>query len=122
MRDGVIDEAGKVETTLVEGAPRIRLVGECDVYTAPLLRQHLVSLLDGGYTRIVFDLERATFLDSSILTIFLSAHRSASAAAGEVVILCRPGFIRRLLTLLEMDRLLKIRTPEEWRHETSLVN
>ena len=115
-------EIGKVETTRVEGAPQIRLTGECDVYTAPVVEAHVRKLLDGGETRIIFDLERATFLDSSILRIFLGARRDASPAGGEVVLLCRPGFVRRLLSLLEIDRLLTVCTPEEWRKQVASVN
>jgi len=122
MRNGIASgEAGRVETVLVEGAPRIRLVGECDVYTAPAVRAQLSAMLAEGQARIIFDLECATFLDSSILSIFLSAHRIVGSA-GEVVLLCRPGFVRRLLALLEMDTLLKIQTPEEWRSAVAAVN
>ena len=122
MREGLTGELGKVETALVEGAPHLRLSGECDVYTSTTLREQVETLLGRGHCRLVFDLERVTFLDSSILTIFLAAHRHVVSHGGEVVLLCRGGFVRRLLTLLEMDRLLKVRTPEEWRMETAAVN
>ena len=113
-------EIGRVETTRVEGAPRIRLIGECDMFTAPTVAQHLDALVADGETRIVFDLEHVTFLDSTILRIFLSARQAAPT--GEVVLLCRPGFIRRLLRLLEMDQLLRVCTPEEWRQRTAAVH
>ena len=122
MRHVVQNEPGIVEMTSVEGAAWIRLTGECDVYTAPALRDHIHALLDGGATRIIFDLERVSFLDSSILGIFLTAHRRVALEGGEVILLCRPGFIRRLLSLLEMDRLMKVQTPEEWREETAAIN
>jgi anti-sigma B factor antagonist len=115
-------EVGRVETTHIEGAPQIRLVGECDMYTAPAVEQHLQAMVDRGLTRIIFDLEYVTFLDSTILRIFLDARRAMSPNGGEVILLCRPGFVRRLLGLLEMDRLLRICTPEEWRRQTAAVN
>ena len=122
MQSGTGKEIGRVDTVLVEGAPQIRLVGECDVYVAPAVQAHLLALLDGGRTRIIFNLEHATFLDSSILRIFLHAHRHTSSTGGDVVLLCRPGFVRRLLDLLELDHLLKVYTPEEWRRQTAAVN
>ena|SRR5690242_15596221 len=120
MQYGSRSEIGKVETDSVEGALRIRLVGECDMYTAPVLQEQLQTLLEGGETRIIFDLEHVTFLDSTILRIFLNARRAVPA--GEVILLCRPGFVRRLLGLLEMDRLLRVCTPEEWRQRTAAVH
>lgn len=121
MHSGKGSEIGRVETVLVEGAPQIRLIGECDIHTAPVVEQHLALLLTRGATRIIFDLEHVTFVDSSVLRIFLTA-RQAVRTEGEVVLLCRPGFIRRLLGLLEMDQLLRICTPEEWRRQIASVN
>lgn len=114
-------EIGRVETVSVEGALQIRLLGDCDIYTAPTVLEHVRALLDCGATRIIFDLEHVTFLDSSVLRIFLDA-RQATRPAGEVVLLCRPGFVRRLLTLLELDKIVRIRTPEEWRNQVAAVN
>lgn len=122
MFEGTEGEIGKVETAMVEGAPQIRLIGECDMATAPVVQRLVEALLGGGHTRIVFDLQQVTFLDSSVLRIFLNARRETVPAGGEVVLLCRPGFVRRLLTLLEMDRLLRICTPEEWRQHVAAVN
>ena len=122
MFDGTEGEVGKVETTLVEGAPQIRLIGECDMATAPVVQRLVDEMLGGGHTRVVFDLQQVTFLDISILRIFLNARREALPAGGEVVLLCRPGFVRRLLALLEMDRLLRICTPEEWRQHVAAVH
>jgi anti-anti-sigma factor len=115
-------EVGRVEMASVEGARHIRLIGECDVYTAPAVHEQVCTLMRRGETRIVFDLEHTTFLDSSILRIFLTARRHTLSSGGEVVLLCRPGFVRRLLGLLEMDRLVRICTPEEWRCRTAAVH
>ena len=122
MQDGTVSDVGRVETAVVEGAPQIRLIGECDLATAPALQGMVQALLARGQTRIVFDLQQVTFVDSSVLRIFLNARREAVPLGGEVVLLCRAGFVRRLLTLLEMDRLLRICTPEEWRQHVAALN
>ena len=122
MQTGSRNLRGRVELALVEGAPHIRLVGECDLETAPAVQELLSHLLENGESRIVFDLQRVTFLDSSILSIFLIAYREAASAGGEVVLLCRPGFISRLLILLEMNRLVRVCTPEEWRQQIAAVH
>lgn len=122
MQQGVTGEIGKVQTTFVEGAPHIRLLGECDMYTAPRVYEHVRALLHDRHNRIIFDLEHVTFLDSSVLRIFLSTRRDMQPTGGEVVLLCRPGFVRRLLSLLEIDRLVHVCTPEEWRQKTVAVH
>ncbi|HEU4753516.1 MAG TPA: STAS domain-containing protein [Armatimonadota bacterium] len=122
MHYGPGSEIGKVETVRVEGAWRIRLLGECDACTAPAVQAHVEALLGRGESRLVFDLEHVTFVDSTILRIILGARRQLAPDGGEVVLLCRPGFVRRLLGLLEMDRLLRILTPEEFRRQVAAVN
>lgn len=122
MREEPRWETGRVETAMVEGAPHIRLYGECDIATLPVLQEQVTAILQRGTTRLVFDLERTTFLDSTVLSVFLSARRKAADAGGEVILLCRPGFIRRLLSHLEMDRLMRIYSPEDWREEVAAVH
>ena len=121
MQQRACGEPGRVESAQVEGATHIRLMGECDMLVAPTLHQHVDRLLARGDPRIIFDLEHVTFLDSSILSIFLTTRRSAEGGR-EVVLLCRPGFVRRLLNLLEMDRILRVCTPEEWREQKASVH
>lgn len=121
MQELRTSEVGRVETVSVEGAPQIRLLGECDIYTATTIQEHLQAQIDRGSRRIIFDLEHVTFLDSSVLRLFLEA-RQTLRPTGEVILLCRPGFVRRLLTLLELDKVLRIRTPEEWRAQVAGVH
>lgn len=113
---------GRIETLLEEEVPRIRLSGECDISTVPELEAHVGKQLQWGRNQLVFDLSEATFVDSSILRILLGAHRQASAAGGEVVLLCGPGFVRRLLFLLEIDRIVRVCAPEDWHHDAPVVN
>jgi anti-anti-sigma factor len=122
MHYGIGSEIGRVETVRVEGAWRVRLLGECDACTAPLVQEHAEELIARGESRLVFDLEHVTFLDSTVLRIFLAARRQLTPSGGEVVLLCRPGFVRRLLRLLEMESLLRILTPEEFRQQTAAVH
>lgn len=121
MHHRTCGEPGRVETASVEGATHIRLAGECDMMVATALHEQVDRLLTRGEHRIIFDLEHVTFLDSSILSIFLMTRRSAPNGK-EVILLCRPGFVRRLLTLLEMDRILRVCTPEEWREQIAAVH
>lgn len=114
--------AGQIETVEEGDTPCIRLAGELDVSTVPELETQVTRLLDWGRMRIVFDLDRVTFLDSSILRIILGAHRRAAAGGGEVILLCGPGFVRRLLFLLEIDRIVRVCDPEEWRGAAPIVN
>lgn len=109
-------ETGAVRTVEGAGGRRIQLRGECDLHISAEVRSAVRSELDAGARRVIFDLSAATFLDSSVLSVFLIARRGLYERydSGEVVLLCREGFIARLLHLLEMEQIFRICTPDEW--------
>jgi anti-anti-sigma factor len=59
------------------GAAVIALDGEHDLNNAPRLRAEVDRLLSER-APVVIDLERATFIDSSILAVLLASQRSAT--------------------------------------------
>jgi anti-sigma B factor antagonist len=61
----------EVETTQRDTASILTLSGEIDVYTAPRLRQAIVDLVDGGSRRIIVDMEKVEFLDSTGLGVLV---------------------------------------------------
>lgn len=62
--------------------------GEVDVFTAPLLREFLLELLEGGARRLVVDLSGVSFLDSTGLAVLVGIwqrvryHEGSFALAG----------------------------------------
>jgi anti-sigma B factor antagonist len=62
---------------VVEPAPaaRIRVSGEIDSSSAPLLREQLDTLLESPLTELTIDLGGVTFLDSAGLCVLAAVHR-----------------------------------------------
>jgi anti-sigma B factor antagonist len=106
--------AFQVENTTRDGVPVVLLRGECDIAAEPALRAAIDAAFAEGATSLLFDLEEATFLDSSALGAFLSARRRATQAGGTVTLLCSAPPMLRLLTLLELHRIFDLRTRAEW--------
>jgi anti-sigma B factor antagonist len=63
--------------------------GDIDSLTAPALRSALLSLLQPPCTRVMVDLDGATFLNSAGLTVLAEAHHLAQA--GGIVLGVRGG-------------------------------
>jgi len=55
----------------------VTAAGEIDSTSAPVLRQHLDTLLEGDVTELTVDLGRVTFLDSAGLCVLAATHRRA---------------------------------------------
>ncbi|SOE03619.1 STAS domain-containing protein [Blastococcus haudaquaticus] len=75
--DPPITDLVSVEVSGSGPAVRVTAAGEIDSTSAPVLRQHLDSLLDGDVRDVTVDLGRVTFLDSAGLCVLAAAHRRA---------------------------------------------
>jgi anti-sigma B factor antagonist len=59
--------------------------GEIDLYTAPQLRNELVESLEAGARRLVIDMSRAEFCDSTGISVLLSAMKRSRDKGGDLV-------------------------------------
>lgn len=72
--------------TLGPSTYTLRVTGELDVATAPVLRAAIDQLLERGCLGLVVDLSPLTFLDSSGLGLFLRVLRDLSLRQGTLVL------------------------------------
>ena len=94
-------------TTRIEGERTVVEVGgEIDVYTAPKLRETLVSLVDTGHYQLVVDLERVEFLDSTGLGVLVGGlKRVRTHDDGSLALVCTQ---ERLLKIFRITGLNKV--------------
>jgi anti-sigma B factor antagonist len=102
-----------VSVTVSGAGPVVRVtaVGEVDSTSAPVLREHLDTLLEGNVREFTVDLGQVTFLDSAGLCVLAAAHRRAVRqdvtmrvlASSRAVI--RPLQITGLWELLHAERI-----------------
>lgn len=83
----------------------IEVGGEIDVYTAPRLREAIVEAIDAGHLRLVVDVERVEFLDTTGLGVLVGALRKVRAGGGSLDIVCTHP---RLLKIFEITGLDKV--------------
>jgi anti-sigma B factor antagonist len=88
----------------------VRVRGELDVATAPLLR----AALDGVYARqparVEMDLSGITFLDASSLATLIAARRRLAAQRAVLVLVDPSPIARRVIGLAGLDRVLEVGT------------
>jgi anti-sigma B factor antagonist len=89
-------------------ACQVLVDGEVDVYTAPLLKEQLVTLIDGGCTNVVVDLEKVGFIDSSGLGVLVGALRRARERDGVVRIVCTRENILKIFRITGLDMVFPI--------------
>jgi anti-sigma B factor antagonist len=86
----------------------VRLEGEIDVYTAPRLKEELVSVVESGCPNVIVDMEKVGFIDSSGLGVLVSALRRARERDGVVRIVCTRENILKIFRITGLDKVFPI--------------
>jgi anti-sigma B factor antagonist len=79
--------------------------GEVDIATAPKLREKLVELAAGGATRVVVNLEKVEFLDSTGLGVLVGGLKRVRAHEGSLRLVCTQ---ERILKIFRITGLTKV--------------
>jgi len=91
----------------------IELEGEVDVYTAPQLKQQIISLIDSGVRNIVVNLESVEYLDSTALGVLIGGLKRLREREGSLDIVCANGRIKRIFEITGLDKIFDILASEE---------
>lgn len=93
--------------------PLIELEGEVDVYTAPQLKQQIIGILETGSKKLVVDLARVEYLDSTALGVLIGGLKRMREADGNMVLICPNPRIRRVFEITGLDKIFEIYNSED---------
>src|SRR5207245_8888264 len=96
------------EAGTVGDAARLTLRGEIDVYTAPRLRQAIIDLVDGGATRIVVDMEKVDFLDSTGLGVLVGGLKRVRMKDGSLAVVTTQDKILKIFDITGLNKVFAI--------------
>jgi anti-sigma B factor antagonist len=91
-----------------KGSTVIEVAGEIDVYTAPKLREKLVSLVEAGSYYLVVDMEGVEFLDSTGLGVLVGGLKRVRAHEGWIDLVCTQGRILRIFRITGLNKVFSI--------------
>lgn len=91
------------------GETVVRAAGELDVNTAPELREQLARLVNEGSRKIVVDLTDVSFVDSTALSVLVSALKRLRQADGDLELASPNPSVRRVFEITGLTRLFAIR-------------
>jgi anti-sigma B factor antagonist len=83
----------------------IEVSGEIDVYTAPKLRECITGLVDEGHRKLVVDLEKVEFMDSTGLGVLVGGLKRVRTHEGSLELVCTQ---ERLLKIFRITGLGKV--------------
>ena len=71
----------------------VRVMGELDLATAPVLETALADLREAGFAQVVLDLRQLTFIACAGIHILLTQDAALLACGGRLRIVVAPGFV-----------------------------
>lgn len=82
----------------------IEVGGEIDVMTAPRLREAVIDAVNRGRMRLIIDVERVDFLDSTGLGVLVGALKRVRADGGSLDIVCTHERILKIFEITGLDK------------------
>ena len=99
----------RVEDEEIDAATHVVGVeGEVDLYSAPQLKRHVISAIDGGKSHIIVDLSKASFIDSTTLGVLVGARKRLRAHGGALAVVCPDPDQLGLFEMTGLDRVFSI--------------
>jgi anti-sigma B factor antagonist len=84
----------------------LRVTGEVDVYTAPMLRERILNLAADGAVHIIADMTRVDFLDSTGLGVLVGGLKRLRGHGGSLSPVINAAPILRILQITGLTRVL----------------
>ncbi|MGW7072887.1 STAS domain-containing protein [Streptomyces sp. NPDC054855] len=94
-----------VVATATDGIRVLSLSGEIDHHSGAILQQAL-NEVDAETPRVVVDLRRVTFMDSSGINILLAAHHTLTEAGGWLRLAAPNAAVKRTLSIVGVETVI----------------
>jgi len=95
------------ETTDDQGRPMVVAVGDVDLQTAPLLREHLTDPDHLG-REVVVDLRHVRLVDSPGLGILIHSANLQREQGGRLILRGAQGPVRELFDLVRLENIVEV--------------
>lgn len=86
----------------------VRVAGEVDLHTSPVLRERLLALLDHGPQRVIVDLSEVAYVDSSGVGTLVELKRRLDRSGGRVVLVGMQPRVRSVFEITRLDRFFTV--------------
>lgn len=88
----------------IRGCAVLQVIGEVDVYTAPMLREQIRKLAATGAVHLIADLGRVDFLDSTGLGALVGGLRRLRQAGGSLALVISTPRILRIFQITGLTK------------------
>lgn len=90
------------------GTVVVTFPGEIDMANAAVVRTELTAAFDAGAAVVIADMSGTRFCDTSGIHALVAAHKRAQADGTGFRVVVRPGEVRRVLEIVQLDSVLAL--------------
>jgi anti-sigma B factor antagonist len=91
----------------------VLVAGEIDAYTAPKLREELLSLAEAGNKSITVNLQDVSYLDSTGLGVFVGLFKQLKEKGGGLKLIQLSDRLKRLFEITGLSNVMNISSTTE---------
>lgn len=91
----------------VKGYTILSLIGDLDMWTLPLAKERINGLVNEGKVKIILDLERMNYIDSSGLGFFIGTLKKLRDAGGDLILVNLNAYIYGIFKLIQLQHIIK---------------
>ena|ERR1700722_15304668 len=103
-----------VSSSRTEGdAVIVNVQGEVDLHNSPELRSVLLSVLTPVPKRLILNLDKVPYMDSSAVAVLVEALQKLRPSGGRVMLICLQPRVRGLLEIARLDSIFVLATDEK---------
>ncbi len=84
------------------------LEGRLDAASSPSAQQRVASLIDGGVTKLVLDLEKVDYMSSAGMRLILEASKKLKSKGGKIVLSSLKDEVMEVIQMAGFDQILEI--------------
>ena len=95
-----------------DAAVVVRVSGEVDIQTSPILDSHLQQVLGEGVASIVVNLAEVTFLDSTGLSVLVAGLKRCQGAGGTLQVVSPRPHVQRIFEVTGLTDAFQVEVPD----------
>jgi anti-sigma B factor antagonist len=92
---------------------KIELSGDLDFHTSPQVRQEFLKLAEDGAKKILIDLEKVGYIDSSGLATFVELFQKLRRSGGQLVLFNLMPAVQSVFEIAKLDTVFHLAKTEE---------
>jgi len=96
-----------IEEQKLDDIDIVLLSGRFVMANAPEIRERLKTLVEEGQGKLVIDMEKVTFLDSSACAVLISAFKAMQLKSGRLILVTSP-VVQSLIELTRLHTIFEI--------------